>query len=290
MFEGSLVALVTPFKNGRLDEEGLRRNVRFQIENGTQGLVPCGTTGESPTLSEEEESRVIEIVVEEARGKIPVVSGTGTNSTRKTIEKTQRAKKMGSDGALLVSPYYNKPTQEGLFRHFREVAENVDLPLILYNIPGRTAVNIEPETIERLSQHKNIVGVKEASGSLDQVSRIVNLCGDRITVLSGDDSLTLPMMAVGAKGVISVLANIVPKDLREMIHAFLKGELVRAREIHHRLFSLFKVMFIETNPIPIKSAMDLLGMPAGEVRLPLVPLSNGNLQKLKKALEEYGLL
>lgn len=290
MFEGSLVALVTPFRDGKLDEEGLSENVRFQIENGTQGLVPCGTTGESPTLTEDEQSRVIEVVVESAEGKVPVVAGTGTNSTAKTISNTRRAKELGVDGALVITPYYNKPTQEGLYSHFVAVTEAVDLPVILYNIPGRTGVNISSETLARLSQLKNITGVKEASGSLDRVSEILDLCGKRITVLSGDDSLTLPMMSVGAKGVISVIANIVPRDLSEMILAFQKGDISRARGIHQRLFPLSKAMFLETNPGPVKAAMNLLGMSAGEVRLPLVPLAESHLARLKEALRRYELL
>lgn len=290
MLQGSWVALVTPFKNGKLDEEGLKKNVRFQIENGIDGLVPCGTTGESPTLSEEEQSRVIEIVVETADGKVPVIAGTGTNSTEKTIASTRRAKELKVDGALVVAPYYNKPTQEGLYFHYKAVSDAVDLPLVLYNIPGRTGVNVEPETIARLSELDRIIGVKEASGSLDQVSKILSHCGDKLAVLSGNDSLTLPMLAIGARGVISVIANIVPTDLSEMIHAFQKGNSSRAREIHQKLFPLSKTMFLETNPTPIKAAMDLLGMPAGDVRLPLVPLSEGNLQRLKETLSQYGLL
>ncbi len=290
MLEGSFVALVTPFKNGKLDEEGLRKNVQFQIENGTHGLVPCGTTGEAPTLTEEEHARVVEIVVKESGGRIPVIAGTGTNSTQKTIANTRRAKDQGVNGALVVSPYYNKPTQEGLYQHFHSVASEVDLPLILYNIPGRTGVNIEPETIARLSRLKQIVGVKEASGNLDSVSAIRLLCDEEFIVLSGDDSLTLPMMAVGSKGVISVIANIVPHELSRMVESFLNGEIALSRELHQKLFPLTKAMFVETNPIPIKTAMDLVGMPAGEVRLPLAPMSDVNLNKLKKALKEYGLL
>jgi 4-hydroxy-tetrahydrodipicolinate synthase len=290
MFEGSFVALVTPFKNGILDEEGLRKNVQFQIENGTHGLVPCGTTGEAPTLTEEEHARVVEIVVKESGGRIPVIAGTGSNSTQKTIANTQRAKDQGVNGALVVSPYYNKPTQEGLYQHFHSVASEADLPLILYNIPGRTGVNIEPETIARLSKLKQIVGVKEASGSLDSVSAIRSLCDEEFIVLSGDDSLTLPMMAVGSKGVISVIANIVPRDLSRMVESFLNGEISQSRELHQKLFPLTKAMFVETNPIPIKTAMDLVEMPAGGVRLPLAPMSDVNLNKLKKALKEYGLL
>lgn len=290
MFTGSLVALVTPFRDGKLDEEALRKNIQFQIKNGTSGLVPCGTTGESPTLSEEEHRRVIEIAVEEAKGKIPVVAGTGTNSTEKTVELTRTAKEIGADGALVITPYYNKPTQEGLYQHFKAVAQAVDIPMVVYNVPGRTGVNIEPKTVNRLTEFENIVGVKEASGNLNQVSEIVNLCGERITVLSGDDSLTLPILSVGGKGVISVIANVVPEDLSDMIVAFGKGDLPEATRLHNKLFPLCRVMFVETNPIPVKAAMQMLGMDSGELRLPLSPIGEENRKKLEVALRDYGLL
>lgn len=290
MFTGSLVALVTPFRDGNLDEEGLRQDIRFQIENETSGLVPCGTTGESPTLSAEEHMRVIEISVEEAKGKIPVVAGTGTNSTEKTVKVTQTAKEIGADGALVITPYYNKPTQEGLYQHFKAVAEAVHIPIVVYNVPARTGVNIEPRTVARLAEFKNIVGVKEASGNLNQVSHITSLCGDRITVLSGDDSLTLPILSVGGKGVISVIANIVPKDLADMIRVFEKGDLAAAKSLHHKLFPLCRAMFVETNPIPVKTAMELLGRGSGELRLPLAPMTQDNRKRLQVALKDYGLL
>ncbi len=290
MFTGSLVALVTPFRDGKLDEGALRTNIQFQMKNGTSGLVPCGTTGESPTLSDEEHRRVIEIAVEEAKGKIPVVAGTGTNSTEKTIQLTKGAKEIGADGALVITPYYNKPTQEGLYQHFRAVAQAVDIPMVIYNVPGRTGVNIEPKTVERLTQFKNIVGVKEASGNLNQVSEVINLCGDRITVLSGDDSLTLPILSVGGRGVISVIANVVPKDLSDMIAAFEQDNLSEATRLHNKLFPLCRAMFIETNPIPVKAAMQILGKDSGEVRLPLSPIGKENGKKLEAALRDYGLL
>lgn len=290
MFAGSLVALVTPFKDGKLDEEGLRKNIRFQIENGTSGLVPCGTTGESPTLMEEEHRRVIEIAVEEAKGKIPVVAGAGTNSTDKTIGLADTAKGLGADGALVITPYYNKPTQEGLYQHFRAVAQAVDIPIVIYNVPGRTGVSIEPKTVARLAEFENIVAVKEASGNLNQVSDIVSRCGDRITVLSGDDSLTLPILSVGGRGVISVVANIVPKDLSDMIAAFDRGDSSEANRLHNKLFPLCRAMFIETNPIPVKTAMEMLGRGSDELRLPLAPMGDRNREKLEAALKDYGLM
>ena len=290
MFTGSLVALVTPFKDGKLDEEGLRANIDFQIKNGTDGLVVCATTGESPTLTEEEKEIIIKISVEICDGRIPVIASTGTNSTVKTLKATERAKELNASGVLVITPYYNKPTQEGLYQHFKAVTDEVDIPVIVYNVPGRTCVNILPSTVKRIAEFKNIVGIKEASGDLNQVSEIIQLCNDSITVLSGDDSLTLPMLAVGAKGVVSVIANIVPGDLKSMIEAFNRGDFQKARELHNKLFPLTKAMFYETNPIPAKAAMELLGMAAGEPRLPLIKISKANEEKLKKSLTEYGIL
>lgn len=289
MFEGSIVALVTPFKNGKVDEKKLRELVEFHIENGTSAIVPCGTTGESATLSMEEHERVIEITIDAARKRIPVIAGTGSNSTAEAIRLTKHAEEVGADAALLLAPYYNKPTQKGLYLHFKAVAEAVKIPLILYNIQSRTAVNIEPETFEKLAQIKNIVGVKEASGSLEQMSRIKLLCGENFDLISGDDALTLPLLAIGGTGVISVVANIVPKDVAEMVAAFKKGDLKRAQELHYKLLPLIKAMFIETNPIPVKTAMGLLGMIDPELRLPLCPMSEDNLAKLMNALKAYGL-
>jgi 4-hydroxy-tetrahydrodipicolinate synthase len=290
-FQGSLVAMVTPFRDGRVDEAKLRELVDFHVAHGTDGLVPCGTTGESPTLSHDEHKRVVEIVVEQAAGRIPVVAGTGSNSTAEAIDMTVHAARAGAAGALLVSPYYNKPTQEGLYRHFRAVAEAASgLPLILYNIQGRTAVNIETDTLVRLAQVPNIVGVKEASGSLDQMTQVILACGPDFTVLSGDDNLTLPLMAVGGRGVISVLANLMPREVADLTHAALEGDWKRARELHLRLYPLCKAMFIETNPIPVKEAMALLGMVRAEWRLPLCPMAAANRDRLRQVLVQAGVL
>ena len=286
-FHGSITALVTPFKNGKVDERSLQKIVRYQIEQGTDGLVPTGTTGESPTLSHEEHRRVIEIVVDAADKKVPVIAGTGSNSTEEAVSLTAFAKKAGADGALLAAPYYNKPTQEGLYLHYKKVAESVDIPLILYNIPGRSVVNISPETIARLSKIPNIVGVKEASGSMDQTSHILSLCDT--TVLSGDDSLTLPLLSLGAKGVISVISNLLPGPVSQMVDAFFAGDHDKAQRLHYKLFPLCRAMFIETNPIPIKRAMKLLGFCGDELRLPLSPMSEANGKTLVKALKDFGL-
>ena len=291
MFKGSIVAIVTPFKeNGSVDEAKLRELVEFHVEGGTNGIVPCGTTGESPTLSHEEQERVIEIVVETADKRLPVIAGTGSYSTEETVRMTQYAKKVGADGALLVTPYYNKPTQEGLYRHFEKVALEADIPLVIYIIPGRTSVNVFPSTVARLAKIDNVVGIKEASASLDQVSEIISLCGDRLSILSGDDSLTLPIMSVGGQGVISVAANIIPKDVSDMTSAFLAGDIEKARKLHYRMFSLFKSLFIETNPIPVKRAMELMGLCASNLRLPMWSMSEENTAKLKKTMTDYGLL
>jgi len=290
-FCGSIVAIVTPFKDGKVDEKGFQKLLEFHIKEGTDGIVPCGTTGESATLSFEEHERVIELTIETVKGKIPVIAGTGSNSTKEAIMLTKHAKKAGADASLQVSPYYNRPTQKGLYEHFRAIAEEVDIPIILYNIPSRTGVNIEPETMAKLAKDcKNIIGVKEASGSLEQMSRIKLLCPPDFLLISGDDSLTLPILAIGGVGVISVVANIVPRDVKKMISFFEKGEIKKAQEMHYKLLPLIKVMFIETNPIPVKTAMGLLGMCAPELRLPLSPMSPENLEKLKRALSEYGLM
>jgi len=290
MFTGSCVALVTPFKNGKVDYETLKKLVEFHLKNGTSALVPCGTTGESATLSYEEHEEVIRFVVQAVRKKIPVIAGAGSNSTQETIDLSLAAKKDGADAVLLVVPYYNKPTQKGLYEHFHKVAEMVDIPIILYNIPGRTGVNMLPETVAKLARDcKNIIGIKEAAGSLDQVSELIEVCPKDFTLLSGDDSLTLPKLSVGGKGVISVIANIVPQDMAEMCNAWFKGDIKRARELHHKMFPLVKALFIETNPIPIKTAMGLLGLCSSELRLPLVPMEEKNFEKLKKAMRDYGL-
>jgi 4-hydroxy-tetrahydrodipicolinate synthase len=285
-----MVALVTPFRDDAIDEPALKRLVELHVESGTSALVPCGTTGESATLSHEEHDRVIEVVVQAAQGRIPVIAGTGSNNTREAIRLTRHAKEVGADGALLISPYYNKPTQQGLYLHFKAIAEAVELPLVLYNIASRTAVNIEPETFARLAELPNIVGVKEASGNLEQMSRILELTRGKLALLSGDDALTLPVLAIGGTGVISVIANLVPRDVVAMIRAFEAGKQEEAIRWHQQLLPLTKALFLETNPIPLKTAMGLLGMIGSELRLPLCPMSEANLARLKKALEDYGLL
>jgi len=291
MFRGSIVALVTPFQNGALDESKLKELVELQIKNGTNGIVPCGTTGESPTLNHEEHNRVIEIVVETTNKRVPIIAGTGSNSTAEAIELTQNAAKAGVDGALVVTPYYNKPTQKGLYLHFKAIAENADIPIILYNIEGRTARNIETETVARLAKDcKNIIGVKEASGSLEQAKAVRDACGDKFIILSGDDALTLSMMDLGGVGVISVVANIVPADVVSMIDAYNAGDKDKANAINEKLKPLVSSMFVETNPIPVKKAVELIGLASSEVRLPLCDMEDANLEKLKTALENYGLL
>lgn len=286
-FHGSMTALVTPFKNGKLDEKTLTQLVRRQIKGGTDGLVPVGTTGESPTLSYREHERVIEIVIEAAGGKVPVIAGTGSNSTEEAVMLTRFAKKAGADAALLVVPYYNKPTQEGLYRHFEKVAKSVDIPIILYNIPGRSAVALTPETVARLAKIETIVGIKEATGSMDQTSHILSLCD--IIVLSGDDSLTLPLLALGAKGVISVLSNLVPEVVSQMVDAYFAGNHGKAQKLHYKMFPLCRAMFIETNPMPIKRAMKLMGLCGDEIRLPLCQMQPANEKLLVQAMKDFGL-
>ncbi len=290
MFKGSIVALVTPFKNGAVDEEKLRELVEFQINGGTDAIVPCGTTGESSTLDYEEHDRVIQIVVEQVGKRVPVIAGTGSNSTHEAIEMTEHAKQLGADGCLLVTPYYNKPTQEGLYRHYKAVAEAVAIPQILYNVPGRTGVNLLPETVARLSVIKNVVAIKEATGSLQQASEVLALCGDQIDVLSGDDFITFPMMACGAKGVISVTANIMPKTIASLTDAFYAGDMEKARQLHLETLKINNAMFIESNPVPVKTALGLMGKCSDEVRLPLAPMSAANKEKLAAIMKEYKLI
>jgi 4-hydroxy-tetrahydrodipicolinate synthase len=264
--------------------------VEFQVSNGTDGIVPCGTTGESPTLDHEEHRRVIDIVIQTVNRRIPVIAGTGSNSTAEALSLTKHAKAAGADGALIVLPYYNKPTQKGLVAHCRALADAVDLPLVLYNIPGRTGVNMLPETLAQLADHPNIAGVKEATGNLEQMTQDIVLCGDKLCYLSGDDTLTLPLMAVGGRGVISVVSNIVPRDVADMTRAFLSGDWKRARELHLRLFPLCQAMFYETNPICVKTALAMMGKIQEELRLPLCPMTEGNRKRLEAALKSYGLL
>lgn len=290
MFSGTIVALVTPFKNGQVDFKALDKLIEFQLKSGVDALAPCGTTGESPTLSHEEHKEVIERVVNLVRGKIPVIAGTGSNSTAEAIELTAYAKKIGVDASLQVGPYYNKPTQEGMYQHFKAVAEEVDMPVVLYNIPGRCGgEGLKPETVARLSELENIVAIKEATGSLDQASEIAHRCN--LTILSGDDSLTLPLASIGGKGVISVVANIIPADVKAMTDLILEGDLVSARNWHNKLFGLSKNMLgLSTNPTPIKAAMKMLGLCSDEMRLPMVNLEPEKVEILRNALVEYGLL
>lgn len=289
MFKGSIVAIVTPFRNNRIDEKALGDLIEWHIAEGTSAIVPCGTTGESATLEYDEHYRVIECTVKTVSRRVPVIAGTGANATDETIKMTKKAKELGADGALLVAPYYNKPTQEGLYRHYKAVAEAVDIPQVLYNVPGRTAVNMLPETVARLAEIENIVAIKEASGNMAQVSDVVRLCGDRVTVLSGDDFTTFPLMLLGGKGTISVSANVAPGHVSAMCRALLEGRIDEARKLHFRMDPLNKAMFIETNPIPVKTALSFMGKIQEEMRLPLCPMSRENREKLKKALTAYGI-
>jgi len=283
--------MVTPFRNGKVDEAKLKELVEFHIANGTDGLIPCGTTGEAPSLSHDEHHKVVELVVEAARGRIKVVPGTGSYSTSDAIEMTKHAERAGAAGALVVNPYYNKPTQEGLYRHFRAVAESVAIPILVYNIQSRTAVNVETATLARLVRDvKNIVGVKEASGSLDQMSQVIAACGPDFSVLSGDDNITLPLLAIGGSGVVSVIANIVPRETADLVHAALEGDWKRARDLHYRLFPLARAAFLETNPIPIKEMMAMAGMLEPEFRLPMCRMSDANREKLRDIIKPYGLI
>ena len=289
MFTGAMVALVTPFQEGEIDFQTLDELINFQLQGGIDGIVPIGTTGECPTLSHKEHRQVIERVVKVVGGQVPVIAGAGSNSTAEAIELTEFSKKVGADATLQVGPYYNKPTQEGFYQHFKAIAEEVDLPIVLYNIPGRCGAGMTPETVARLAEVENIVAIKEATGSLDQASEIVSRCD--ITIISGDDSLTLPLASVGGKGVISVVANIVPTDVKAMTDLILEGDLVSARQWHKKLFTLCKSMLtLATNPIPIKAAMAMLNMASEELRLPMTPLEDNKKAILKQTLEDYGLL
>lgn len=291
MIHGSIVAIVTPFRDGKVDEDALKNLIEFQIENGTHGIVPCGTTGESPTLSHEEHEYVIELTVQTANKRVPVIAGTGSNSTKEAIRLTRFAKEIGADAALVVVPYYNKPTQEGLYLHFKQIATQVDLPIILYNIPGRSGVNMTPETIARLAgDFKNIIGVKEAAGSIPQASKILQLCGMDFLVLSGEDALNFPLLAVGARGFISVTANIVPKDVADVYNLFSAGEFEKAKDMHYKLLPLNEALFIETNPIPIKAALSMMDKIKYEYRLPLSEMTEAHYQELKNTISDYGLI
>ena len=288
MFRGCLVALVTPFRDGEVDYDKLNELVDFHLEQGTDGIVPCGTTGESPTLSYDEHNKVIECVVKRVAGRVPVIAGTGSNSTAEAIAITRRAKDVGADASLQVSPYYNKPEPEGMYRHFKAIADAVNIPMVLYNVPGRTGRGIEAETIARLADLPNIVAVKEASLSLEHASEIKRRCD--ITLLSGEDSLTLPILSVGGAGVISVVGNIAPKPMCDMVRAFEAGDIAAARELHYKLFPLCRAMFLESNPIPVKAALKMMGMLNGELRLPLSPLSEAKEPVLADVMKTFGLL
>lgn len=290
MFKGSIVAIVTPIKNDRVDFRSFERLIEFQIKNKTSGIVVCGCTGEPATLTMDEHKELIKYTVDVVNKRCPVIAGTGSNNTKEAIELTEEAEKAGADGALVITPYYNKPMPSGLYQHYKKIAESVSIPVIIYNVPSRTGISILPETVAELSQIKNIVGIKEASGSLDQVSKIISLCGDDFVVLSGDDSLTLPIMAVGGKGVISVAANIVPLQVAEMVDAALKGDWEKAQKLHIELFPIFKVLFIETNPIPVKAALGLMGLITPEWRLPLTPPLPASLERIKEVLKKSKVL
>ena len=289
MLQGAYTALITPFRDGQVDYDRLKANVAFQIEQGIDGVVPVGTTGESPTLSHEEHGKVIEAAVQAAAGRVKVIAGTGSNATSEAVALTRHAASVGADAALMVNPYYNKPTQDGLYHHFMTVADAVDLPIVLYNIPGRTNITMLPETVARLAEHENIVAIKEATGSLDIASEIASI--SNITIISGDDSLTLPLMSIGGKGVISVLSNLMPAKIKALVDAGLSGDFEQARKLHLELFGLCKGMLtLSTNPIPIKAAMALAGLDTGELRLPLYPLDDANTAKLEKLLSDAGVL
>lgn len=289
MFRGSIVAIVTPMKNNQVDEEALRQLVEFQIENGTDGIVPCGTTGESATLTYEEHCKVIEIVIDQTKKRVPVIAGSGSNSTHETIYLTEHAKKAGADAALIITPYYNKPTQEGLVQHFSAVAKEVDIPIILYNVPGRTACNMLPETVATLAKVPNIIGIKEATGSMDQATQILSDVPSSFCLYSGEDSITYPLMAIGAAGVISATTNVIPAQMAALCDAMAAGDHAKAREMHYVTFPVIKALFSETNPIPAKKALAMMGLIEDELRLPLVPMTKPNALKLQKVLENLGI-
>jgi len=290
VFEGVLTALATPLRDDEIDEEALRGLVERQIEAGVDGLVPCGSTGESATLSHGEHRRVVEIVVQATRGRVPVVAGTGSNNTREAVELTQHAKDAGADGALLISPYYNKPTQPGLVEHYAEISRRTALPLVVYNVPGRTASNLLPTTLAQIARIPQVVGVKEACGDLGQIAEVIARCPEDFAVLSGDDALTLPLLSIGGVGVISTSSNVAPREMVGMVRAFRGGDVEHARRTHYRLLPLFDVLFCETNPIPVKAALECMGLMGPEIRLPLLPLTEPNRERLQVVLKELGLI
>ena len=290
MFKGAITAIVTPFKNGQFDEAAYRELIEFQIKGGVQGIVPCGTTGESATLSHAEHKRVVETCIDQVKKRVMVIAGTGSNNTAESLELTQHAEAAGADAALMITPYYNKPTQEGLYQHYKTVASNTRIPIVVYNVPSRTSVNLLPETVARLAELPSIQGIKEATGDLKQCAKVLQLCGDKITVLSGDDFTVLPLLAVGGMGVISVTSNVAPGDMAGMCNAFFAGDLAQARALHYKMWPLMEAMFFETNPTPAKTALKMMGKITGEVRQPLCPLSAANEDKLRQVMQEYGLI
>jgi 4-hydroxy-tetrahydrodipicolinate synthase len=290
MLKGALTAIVTPFKNGQFDEEAYRALIERQISEGIHGIIPCGTTGESPTLSHAEHKRVVEVCVDQVKKRVPVVAGAGSNSTAESVDLTKHAQNAGADYALMITPYYNKPTQEGLYQHYKTVASETKIPIVVYNVPGRTSVNLLPETMARLAEIPNIVGLKDATGDLKQGAKTLELCGDRITVLSGDDFTTFPLLCIGGMGAISVVSNVVPADMAGMCNAFFKGDLAEAKRLHYKMWPLIEAMFYETNPVPVKAALKMMGKITGEVRQPLCPLSPANEDKLRLVMQKYGLI
>lgn len=290
-FRGAFVAIVTPFENGKIDEQGLKDLIEFQIENGTHGIVPCGTTGESATMSHEEHHRVVALTIETVKGRVPVLAGSGSNSTTETIELTKHAKMAGADGSLMITPYYNKPSQEGLYQHFKTAAEAVEIPIIMYNVPSRTGVNMLPETVARCAEIDNIVGIKEATGCLNQISDVIRLCPEDFSVMSGDDFTSMATVAIGGTGVISVTSNVAPKDMADLMDISLSGDFAKARELHYKLFPLMQAMFYDSNPVPAKTTLELMGkIRSGAVRQPLFAMNNTTLEKLKKVASSYGLI
>jgi len=290
MFKGAITAIVTPFKNGQLDEAAYRELIEFQVQSGIHGIVPCGTTGESPTLSHAEHKRVVETCIDQVKKRVVVIAGSGSNNTAEALELTKHAQAAGADAALMITPYYNKPTQEGLYQHYKTVASKTKIPIVVYNVPGRTSVNLLPETVARLAEFPNIVGLKDATGDLKQGCKTLELCGDKITVLSGDDFTTFPLLCVGGMGVISVVSNVVPADMAGMCNAFFQGDLAKARELHYKMWPLIEAMFFETNPVPVKTAVKMMGKITGEVRQPLCLMSEANETKLRQVMQKYGLI
>jgi 4-hydroxy-tetrahydrodipicolinate synthase len=290
MLKGAITAIVTPFKNGEFDEEAYRQLIEFQIEGGIHGIVPCGTTGESATLSHAEHKRVVETCIDQVKKRVPVVAGTGSNNTAEALELTKHAQAAGADYALMITPYYNKPTQEGLYQHYKTICGQTKIPIVVYNVPSRTSVNLLPETVARLAAFPNIVAIKEATGDLKQCAKVVELCGDNITLLSGDDFTVLPLLAIGGQGVISVTSNVVPGDMAGLCTAFFAGKLEEARKLHYKMWPLMEAMFYETNPAPAKTALKMLGKITGEVRQPLCPMAPASEDKLRQVLQKYGLI